>query len=234
MTIKELKKYFKVQRVNNYYLLYDLDLPGKRLANKYIGQVFKVGKKFYVNGYEPSNSIDVLKTQLSDYEFGLGFDIEYFHPLYRNGITEEYIIHDYLVKCGFKLSSQSESYYIEINNGFDQLNKMYISFSGLDAYNIKPIIDMNIHISDWKWATMSCKREVNDIIKMIDNYLTIVGLTFSSNGVQLISNNFTDIELTLNSLNQDNLKISKSDFKQELIIRLKQTIKILEQNENSN
>ena len=81
MTIKELGRHFKVQPLDGYYLLYDLNLAGRRTTSKYVGQVFKQKDKFYVNGFEPTNNIDVLKSQLLEYERSLGFDIEYFYPL---------------------------------------------------------------------------------------------------------------------------------------------------------
>jgi len=230
MTIKELGRHFKVQPLDGYYLLYDLNLAGRRTTSKYVGQVFKQKDKFYVNGFEPTNNIDVLKSQLLEYERSLGFDIEYFYPLYREGVTEEYIVHDYLLSRGFKASESGRSYYLAIGNSFNQTKNFYIAFDGLDAHEMKPTVTMNVLIVDFKWVEMKCERNASKIIQMIDNYLVIFGLNLAANGVSLIPNTFTDFDVQLNSFSTDTSTVSKTEFKQELINKLKQTISILESN----
>lgn len=227
MTLKYLKEFYNIYPIDNYYILHDKVELGKRIVHKYIGQIFKNKDKFYVQGFDLTNKLEVLQEQLKQYEQSLEFDLEYYYPLYRKGITEEYIVHDYLLSKGFKNIGNS-FYKLIIPNVFGQENEFDISFRGLDTFKeISNEININIWLGNYSWVEIKCSRNPKEIIKQINNYLGLSGLTIISEYLKIIPEQIENTNLELKSL-KTNLTVSVQDFKQELIQKLKDAITSLE------
>lgn len=106
-----------------------------RSVHKYLCLVGKDGKKFFVQGCQPTSKLDVLEKQVKDYVASLPYDSDYYCPAWREGVFEEFIIHDYLTSMGFErpmYSNSHETYELNDKNiyGFKS-SDVIISIYGL-------------------------------------------------------------------------------------------------------
>ena len=128
---------------------------------------------------------------------------------------------------GFKNIGNS-FYKLIIPNVSGQENEFDISFRGLDTFKeISNEININIWLGNYSWVEIKCSRNPKEIIKQINNYLGLSGLTIISEYLKIIPEQIENTNLELKSL-KTNLTVSVQDFKQELIQKLKDAITSLE------
>lgn len=195
LTLKELNTKFYVPRYkhNGKYMIHEKEPGNSRMVHKYLCLINKKGGSFYVDGFKPTTQIDVLESQIREYVKNLPYDSEYYFPLYREGMFEEFIILDYLYSLGFKRGSYGMGRYFELKDkniyGFKSSN-FSISFSGLDTwdnsgkdkkgnitFNIPKTITIYLHTGSYSWIEVKVKRNVEDIKKGIDSLLKPLYLT---------------------------------------------------------
>ena len=240
MKFEDLQKRFQVSKLkhNGKYLVFDKDTSkGSRMVHKYLCQVGRKGYYFFVEGFKPTRDIDVLEKQVRDYVKALPYDSEYYMPLYREGIFEEHIIHDYLVERGFK-NEGDYSYTLNDKNiyGFKS-SDVSITLSGLDPWAFglnsspsgKTILPKEVKIILWtgrySWVEVVTKREVEDIKKGLDSMLKPLYITDSVDNMQRAEklNNVGDVEMTLNVITQS-YDHGTMEFKEVLKKQLQETL----------
>lgn len=166
MTLKELKKHFRVYKWEDYYLLHSLTETGGRMNHKYIGKVFKKGNSFFVEGYRPTQFLHKLKLQLIDYKNSLPYDLEYYYPLYQEKSVLEMFIYDLLSKNNFKRQGYSDSF--KLDRG---------SIYGYNATNIEITfsIDEEVSINLWReqgsWINVKCSSDFTSIERAFESLL---------------------------------------------------------------
>lgn len=189
MQVKDLNLNYKVSKRDGVFHLYSLTEIGQRSPIKYLCSVKKhSGTHFYVEGSEPTSNFDVLQEQVKNKIESYEYDSEYYNPLYREGVFEELIIHDYLRSLGFE-HVNDDTYTLSDKNvyGFNTA-KITMSIWNLSALSDvvsggkpKDEVDVVLWTGDWSWMQVSCKRNVKDIKKGIDGILKPLLITDSVN-----------------------------------------------------
>jgi len=240
MTIKEINTKFQLSKLTNkgMHLLFEKE-PAKtgRSVYKYLCLVGREGSKYFVQGFKPTNNLEVFEKQVMDYINSLPYDSDYYCPNWRDGLKEELIIHDYLGSIGFKnpFYSNSQDYYELIDKniyGFKSAN-VAISIWGLDSwefykdgkFNLPAEVRVVLHTGDWSWLEVKAKREVEDIKKAIDSVLKPLYLTDSATNLKrgTLLKNASDVEMTMNKL-MESCEIGTMDFKSTLKKQLEETL----------
>lgn len=194
-------------------------------------------KKYFVQGFKPTNKLEVLEQQVKDYTSSLPYDSDYYCPRWREGLFEELIIHDYLGSIGFKnpMYSSSQDYY-ELTDkniyGFET-SKVAISIWGLcgwdnykdGKFNLPKEVRVVLHTGDWSWMEVKAKREVEDMKKAIDSILKPLCLTDSASNMKkaMLLTNVSNVEMTMNKLMMS-YEVGSTDFKDTLKKQLEETL----------
>jgi hypothetical protein len=240
MTLKEIEEHFRIEKYRegkNKFLVFS-NIPGScnRMVYKYLCLIQRHGQKFFVNGFEPTNDIDVLKSQIEQYVASLKYDSGYFNPHFIKGLTEELIIHDYLSEIGFENPrySNGDVYRPSGKNIYGYIsNDITISFFGLDRFDgyrynkdnsDDPMKEVTISLStgQFSWISVKTKREVESIKEGIDSLLKPLLVTESVNSFSMsekLENATMDMDILLEKLT-DSLDGSTEDFKSTLKSRL--------------
>jgi hypothetical protein len=240
MTIKEINTKFQLSKLTNkgMRLLFEKE-PAKtgRSVYKYLCLVGREGSKYFVQGFKPTNNLEVFEKQVMDYINSLPYDSDYYCPNWRAGLFEEMIIHDYLGSIGFKKpfhSSDNETYELLDKNiyGFKS-SDIVISIYGLWAWNhyvdgkfvLPKEVDVLLCTGEGSWMKVESKRDVEDIKKAIDSLLKPLYLTDSARNLKNATalKNASDVEITLNKLTA-NLEFVTIDFKATLKKQLEETL----------
>lgn len=245
MTIKEINTKFQLSKFtkNGMRLLFEKEVSKTgRSVHKYLCLVGKDGKKFYVQGCQPTSKLDVLEQQVKDYVASLPYDSDYYCPNWRDGIFEEFIIHDYLTSMGFvrtMYSNSQETYELKDKNiyGFKSSN-VVISIWGLDAwafykdgkFNLSKEVRVVLHTGEWSWMEVKAKREVESIKQAIDSVLKPLYLTDSATNMKRATmlENASNVEMTMNKL-MESYDIGSADYKATLKKQLEDTLAKLNQ-----
>ena len=188
MRLKDLKEKFLV---NNFfknkgqYLLSEKQVATTgRSPHKFICKIHKKGQNsFFVEGFKATTKLSVLEQQVSEYVKSLPYDSDYYNPRYRDGLTEELIIHDYLNSLGFTTPHfcGDNEYYQLINKDIYGLkaSPTGISIWGMDAwnfyedgnFNLPEEVTIALHGQGMSWVTVKAKSEVESMKKAIDSLL---------------------------------------------------------------
>ncbi len=137
MTIMELKLHFDVFKNGDKYLIHEYN-KGRRMVNLFLCEVSYKNGYWKVAEFKPTKDIERLKSNINEYVKSLPYHSEYYYPLYREGIFEEHIIHDYLSDLGFKYSSgynNTDIYHNENRDIYGKRNNITLSFNGLCSFN---------------------------------------------------------------------------------------------------
>lgn len=225
MTLKEIRKYFHIPSYSlskDTFSLHSLTEYGRN-AHKYLCSIERKGKSFNVVGYEPTTKIDILKEQVSDYISNLKYDSDYFNPSYRKGVAEELFVHDYLNSLGFGISKYStDNYYILKDKdiyGFQTTN-IRLSFYGLDTFERKDAVSINLHSTDTSWLSIKVNNNMDDLKAGIDSLLKPLLLSESVKNINKADDmiNSSEVDYIMNTLK--NIDINSTDYKSELKKRL--------------
>lgn len=228
MTIKELKKDFHIHKDNGKYIF--MKEGGKRSAYKYVATVIKKGRSMYVEGYEPTTKVDVLKEQIKDFVSSLKYDSEYYNPMFSDGLKEKLIVHDYLDDIGFVSSSNCRhglSYCLKRPSIYGyQTTSAILYISGLDVFNLADEVNIQLATGDYSWISANCKRNEDDIIKTIDSLLKPLMLTEANANINTAKDmKYESVDIMLNKLN--GLNIEKKDMKSYLKDELQKIVDTL-------
>jgi hypothetical protein len=228
MTIKDLKERFSVFTYKDSYLLSEKEELGKLLAHKYVGQVWKYGTKFIVQGFEPTNSMKTLVYNLKQYEDSLPYALEFYYPVWKEGTFEDLVVTDYLKKKGFELSITDTLYYsLELKNIYGKKSNVIIYIDNLDCHDYDPNkpVDICYSSGDYSWVFVPCERNVEEIIKRIDSILGIVCYSEITNYLKILDSVNIDPKvlesLTLSKIT-NTYGIASTPFKEQLKQRLLQ------------
>jgi len=215
MTVKELKKEYKVIKLDGKYHIHVLG--GLRSPYKYVGTVIKKGRSMYVEGYNPTTKIEKLKEQVDHYCKNLKYDSEYYSPLYRNGYKEYMIVYDYLDKLGFSCDSVKDGLHCELNRKSifkNNITNISLSIYGLDYMKdeLNDEVTVCLNLSNWSWVSNKCARNEDAIINSIDSFLKPLLISESAQNINTSKNMQTgEIDVILNKI--QNLDIKTEDIK---------------------
>jgi hypothetical protein len=240
MTLKQINNHYKLEnyRENKNQFLVFSNIPGScnRMVYKYFCLITREGAKFFVEGFEPTDKINVLKSQIEQYVASLKYDSGYFNPHFIPGLTEELIIYDYMHEIGFErpryttndvyVPSNKNIYGYKSNDitiSFNGLNKWENRFSGLPKSDDLPKeVSINLWTGPYSWISVKTKREVDAIKEGIDSLLKPLLVTDSVNSFSMsekLENATMDMDILLKKLS-DSLDTSTEDFKSTLKSRL--------------
>jgi len=233
MTLKEIREYFGVERFRedkNKFLVFS-NAPGScsRMVYKYLCLITRIGEKFFVEGFEPTKEISVLKSQIDSYVSYLGYDSMYDNPHFIKGVREELMIHDYMDAIGFSTGYLDEGYTIKEKNVYGyKANNIRISFFGLkwtDHKLFNPLSsdeipnEVTIYLSTggYSWFTVKTTRDADEIKKGIDSLLKPLLVSESTilySSADKLKNDTMEMDVVLKSLS--GLDVTSKDYKAEL------------------
>jgi hypothetical protein len=234
MTLKEINNHYRLEeyRENKNQFLVFSNIPGSgsRMVYKYFCLITREGAKFFVEGFEPTNKIDVLKSQIEQYVASLKYDSGYFNPHFVPGVTEELIIYDYMREIGFERPRYAmDDVYVPSNKNIYgyKSNDITITFNGLDKWEnrsdeLPKEVTINLWTGPFSWISVKTKREVEAIKEGIDSLLKPLLVTESVNSFSMsekLENATMDVDILLKKLS-DSLDTSTEDFKSTLKSRL--------------
>lgn len=240
MTLKEIGNHFKLEKYRenkNQFLVFS-KTPGScnRMVYKYFCLITREGTKFFVEGFEAANNIDVLKSQIEQYVASLKYDSGYFNPHFTQGLTEELIIYDYMREIGFEHPryTSGDIYVPSKENIYGyKSTDITISFNGLNKWDnlnrwnnksdeLPKEVTINLWTGPFSWISVKTKREVDTIKEGIDSLLKPLLVTESANSFSMsekLENATMDVDILLKKLS-DSLDTSTEDFKSTLKSRL--------------
>jgi hypothetical protein len=240
MTLKQIKNHYKLEeyRENKNQFLVFSNIPGScnRMVYKYFCLITREGTKFFVEGFDATDNINVLKSQIEQYVASLKYDSGYFNPHFIPGVTEELIIYDYMREIGFERPKYTMGdVYVPSNKNIYgyKSNDITISFDGLDKWEkrssglpksdeLPKEVSINLWTSPYSWISVKTKREVESIKEGIDSLLKPLLVTDSANSFSMsekLENATMDMDILLKKLS-DSLDTSTEDFKSTLKSRL--------------
>lgn len=231
MTIQEIKSKgdWKLYNFKNEGIqVFSATEKGSRMNYKYLCNIYKKGKSFFVKGYKPTGKYEVLKQQVEEYVKSLPYNSEYYYPDYRAGLFEELIIGDYLTSLGFvsEKGHYKSIYYIlkqkTIYNSSG--NKLALCISGLEPplndEKLSETISIKLYLGDYSWVAATVKRNIDEIKKGIDNILKPYFVHSSVRDFQLTEKleNTDNIDILLHAIGTKNktLGITSIEYKQKL------------------
>lgn len=240
MTLKQIKNHYKLEeyRENKNQFLVFSNIPGScnRMVYKYFCLITREGTKFFVEGFDATDNINVLKSQIEQYVASLKYDSGYFNPHFIPGVTEELIIYDYMREIGFERPRYAmDDVYVPSNKNIYgyKSNDITISFDGLDKWEkrssglpksdeLPKEVSINLWTSPYSWISVKTKREVESIKEGIDSLLKPLLVTDSANSFSMsekLENATMDMDILLKKLSES-LDTSTEDFKSTLKSRL--------------
>lgn len=221
MTLQDLKNRYKVTKYENSYLLTDITARGKFFGSKYLGQIFKAGKKFAVKGFEPTDNLDTLIANLKEYEDSLPFNIECYYPLLSKGNFEELAVVDHMQKKGFESNGDLFiQFRKEIENVYGKKSSIVISISNLDSLECdpdKPVV-IYYHVEDYTRVAVSCERDPVKIIEMIETILVTNAYGEIAEHLKLIEGMKSNPEIlsSINKIKLQGVRVTEEPFKEQL------------------
>ena len=240
MTLKQINNHYKLEKYRenkNQFLVFS-NTPGScnRMVYKYFCLITKNGTKFFVEGFEPTNKIYVLKSQIEQYVASLKYDSGYFNPHFIPGLAEELIIYDYMREIGFERPTYSSgNFYAPSKKNIYGYNStdITISFNGLDKWEnrsgglpksdeLPEEVTINLWAGPYSWISVKTKREVESIKEGIYSLLKPLLITESVNSFSMsekLENATMDMDILLKKLT-NSLDQSTDNFKSTLKSRL--------------
>lgn len=242
--LKELKEHYRLWSTDRgkTQSVYELaPTYGSYSPYKYLATIEKEKEGWYrvcdskhleiCHSFKPTNKIeqliDDINTLISSYEYSS----EHYNPMFRDGYFEEIVVHDELRKLGFK--SDRCVYSMERGNiiGGKSMNVVF-SINGLEAkfgdVEQSESVSISFFTGDYAWTEISnIKRNPKDILAQINATLKKIYLIEAISCFKL-SESFVDGDIdNIEQVVLSGFNLKKQDFKQELIDRLENTLKIL-------
>jgi hypothetical protein len=234
MNLSSIRKHYRVtHHEDNKYFVYDKNVhSGSRMVYKYLCLIEKVSETtFKVSGRSlETTKLKLLIEEIKTHVASLKYDSEYYYPMYREGLFEEFIVCDYLSDIGFKSDpgyfNNTTIFTLKHNNIYgSKTDDIILSIS----FKIEETIKLYLHCDQLSWVEVSCKREVESIKDAINSLIKPLLVTESVHHLKT-SQKVGDIkqfgDLTINQITSSYDKISK-EFKTELKEQLTKMLEIL-------
>jgi len=184
MTIKEIKdRYLVYKQEKGIYYVYSKE-EGGRSMHKYLTTLHKkTGTSFYVEGYKPTTKLSKLVEQIQSKIKSLPYDSDYYNPMLRKGLFEEFIIRDYMGSIGFSdnhsWSSGESGFRLKRESIYGyRATDITISFDGLEpefrtdgGKETKDRMKINLWTGAYSWISTEVDREVEAIKEGINSLL---------------------------------------------------------------
>jgi hypothetical protein len=214
MTLKELRKHYRVLKFENQYHVYEKERSNSRMVHKYLCTLTKKGGSFIVPGYKATDVISKLKENVQNYVYDLKYDSEYYHPLWREESRYNIFTCDVLSDYGFTQKIYSD-YFILNRNSIYGYNATKIELT----YEVKDeTIIFRLWTSDYGWIETTSIFDFDNIKETIDSLLKPLLLTEGIKNIQdsdkMVN---SDIELVLKELKGFDINSSKVHLKEKLI-----------------
>jgi hypothetical protein len=214
MTLKELRKHYRVLKLENQYHIYEKERSNSRMVHKYLCTLTKKGGSFIVPGYKATGIISKLKENVQDFVHNLKYDSEYYYPLWREESRYDMFTYDVLSDYGFKRKTYSD-YFVLNRNSIYGYNATKIELT----YEVKDeTIIFKLWTSNYGWIETTSIFDFDNIKETIDSLLKPLLLTEGIKNIQdsdkMVN---SDIELVLKELKDFDINSSKVNLKEKLI-----------------
>ena len=220
MTLKEIKKHYRIRKMDGYYDLYTLKVDkSSRCVYKYICTIYKTPThKFHIKGCEPVSKFELLQKQIEDYLNSLEYDSEYYCPSYRKGTAQDWFLVDLLGKYGFKRGGyrEPEGFRLKRDTVYGTENTILTVDFKID--NHKEIVSIYLRTGEYSWVTVTTSFDLMEIHKNLDALLKPYLLTEGIQNITLSEKmEMSDVELTLLKLKGFDSNLTKIDLKRKLL-----------------
>jgi len=233
-TLKELKEHYYISnyKYEGKYLIYDKTPgSGQRSVYKYLCSAIKNKNSWIIENFKPVSKLNDIKDLINKHVSTYKYDSEYYQPQYRDGILEEYVIHDYLRELGFSISDNSfgsTTYTNENKNVYGKVNNIHLTFDGLSCFKdeISKIVKIIYTVDFGSWVSVEVNRDCESIIKGIDSILNPLLVTESVTNFtnsEKLHNKYTDIDLMISNLSSNLINV-ETNYKETLKEKLQTLI----------
>ena len=221
---KDKSSYVNIDHLVNktiYHLHSKDSTSGNRMPHKYLCSLEKITKnKFFILNTNIKVTKKNVIDKVNEYIKSLPYDCEYYHPMYRKGLFEEFFVYDYLEGLGFK-KNMNDLWIYKSNIYFAQTIKLFINFTE-NEFKISYIS------SELSWVENKSKRNCEDIKKCIDSILSPLLISESIENIQLHNKLNSNIDLGNLKLNQIvNNELLDRSLKEELKEKLQSILNTL-------
>lgn len=217
MTLKEIKKYYRVLKRDGKYHLSTLEVQTTgRDVHKYICSISKDGSSFRLGDKIPTAKIEVLLEQIKEYLTILEYDSAYYNPCYREGVAQDLFVYDKLRDYGYKREHMND-FFSPTRGSIYRLSVSSIQL----WYNINEkdkVVEMSLAGTGGGWVTTKSSFDFRDIHKTIDSLLKPLLLTEGIQDIQLSDKMVMgDIDVSINELKGLSIHTSKLKLKEKLL-----------------
>jgi hypothetical protein len=241
MNLKDLKHYFDVEKfvdmnsegqpvIKNEYLLWDKDQnSGQMFPRRYFCRIRDIGRGIFIVVDRENNivgefkNIEIITNFIHEYVDSLPYHSDVYYPNYRPGFFISLCVQSFLKKLGFKSDYHVDNgYVLEIKNIYGGLSsKIELSFDGLGAFDETNEINIYLYNSEYSFMKVTCKRNVDSVIKELNGLLKPMFLTNGIKNIELSDMLVVeDFNGSINELNMKNFSIESSDYKEQLRLKL--------------
>ncbi len=215
------KKRYSITKHGEKYCLFDTEQSGKITPHKYVGYLTKNSNDYYL---PTGDKVTNLEQQLTEYKQSLPYNIEYYCPLYRNGLFEELVINNWLKENNFK-NQYDNNYSLTISNLITGITSFNFTFENMDACGYGKNIKILVWESDYSWTEFECNRSPEDFIQTMLSILNVFVYTQIASLIKLTSETVSFDKISMTTIEVTNtLDVVKTDFRQELKQKLQQII----------
>lgn len=193
-----IKVNFKLTKFQNRTLVFEAN-KGSYLPHKFLCEIHRTrGGKFFFKDNEPIDKIEVLEKQIRDHVESLPFNSEYYNPMLRPDLFVCLCVTEFLRKLGFK-NENSDFFTLEVKSIYGNKNPFYLSIFGLESEyfaakngewecKLLPEVKISLSTGEYSFLTVICNRDVDEIIKAINNLLKPLFLSETLEFLKLTDN----------------------------------------------
>lgn len=236
MTLTEIRKEFKVLKLDGKYHLYSKQYDekyGSRHAQQYLSTLIKESKTcFRVIGVDNSKtgSISKLKEYIDLNIDNHKYPISYYDPTLREGCIKSYVIDDYLTSLGFKRDSYTDGDNYVLISDYSLCESHTIRMTIPDFIHGDNKKYITIYKRDYSWISIDIEDlDLDGVLDKLSSLINAIAIEKFTKDFKLIkqidssSTNFN--ELSFKSLNINTFETIKESFDTEdLKMRLQQII----------
>jgi len=166
MTLKDIEKEYIIRKYEDKYLVSSKEVGNSRMVHKYLCSLTKVKNGFVVGGFSAAKNIETLKSNIEQYVKELGYDSEYDYPIWKKGLKEDLMVHDYLTSIGFR-NKNGESYTSTIESIYGgEISEIRLWFRGLDPHGCNELpaeVKICASTESFAWTEVKVKRDFDSI-----------------------------------------------------------------------
>ena len=218
MTLKEIKKHYRVRKMDGYYDLSTLEVDREsRSVHRYLCTIYKNNtQKFHLNGYKPVSKFDDLQKQIEGYLDSLEYNSEYYCPSYVKGTAQNWLLFDLLYDYGFRRNMYSDSFRYMVKSIYGHtITNMVISY---DINVNKEEVSIVLNSGDYSWITVKSNFDLGNINKVLDGLLKPLLLAEGVNSIKTSDKmKNVNVDIVIEKLNSLDILTTKINLKEKLL-----------------